>query len=362
MPHLNPFAEMTRARGAVMRDYAGVELPETFGDPLKECIDVRSGAGLFDLSFRTGLVFTGSDRATFLHNMLSNDITSLRPGSGCYATLLTRESKIVADANVLCMEESIRLDLDSRVKERARQHLERFLVADDVEIEDRSGLETSLGVHGPRAAEVLEASSSGLRLPDAELGHVQVTIAGAPVSIVRSQWTGEPGFDLVLPRSHAASVWNGLLAAGAPLGLRPTGMAAANTLRIEAGVPWVDVDFDETNLVLEAGLERGIHFRKGCYLGQEIVERASARGHVNKRLVGLRIEGELAPRRDARILRAGVETGRVTSAAFSPHLRAPIALGYVKRDATAAGTRLEVETSGAAAGAEVVELPFYRRS
>ena len=113
MPHANPFVEMTRARGAVMRDYAGVELPETFGDPLKECIDVRSAAGLFDLSFRTGLVFTGSDRATFLHNMLSNDITALAPGSGCYATLLTRESKIVADANVLCMEEGIRLDLGS---------------------------------------------------------------------------------------------------------------------------------------------------------------------------------------------------------------------------------------------------------
>src|SRR2546425_78983 len=132
MPHANPFGELTRTRGAVMRDYAGVELPETFGDPLKESID------------------------------------------------------------------------------------------------DRSDSETSLGVHGPRAAEVLEASASGLRLPDAEIGHVQATLAGAPVSIIRSQWTGEAGFDLVVPRSHAASIWDALLAAGAPLGLRPVGMAAAN--------------------------------------------------------------------------------------------------------------------------------------
>ena len=126
MPHANPFAEMTRARGAVMRDYAGVELPETFGDPLKECIDVRSAAGLFDLSFRTGLVFTGSDRATFLHNLLSNDITALRPGSGCYATLLTRESKVVADANVLCMAESIRLDRSPRREAGVRARRARF--------------------------------------------------------------------------------------------------------------------------------------------------------------------------------------------------------------------------------------------
>jgi folate-binding protein YgfZ len=318
----------------------------------------RTAAGLFELD-RAGLVFTGADRATFLHNMLSNDVLALRPGTGCYATLLTRESKVVADANVLCMEESIRLDLDVRVADRARQHLERFLVADDVEIENRAGAEISLGVHGPRSAQVMEAAAPGQPLPHNELDHLPATIAAAAAVIVRSHWTGEIGFDLIVPSSQAAAVSQALLRAGEPLGLRRGGCAAADVLRLEAGIPRVGVDFDESNLVLEVGLERGIHFRKGCYLGQEIVERASARGHVNKRLVGLRIAAAGAPRRDDRILRSGSEIGRITSAAFSPHLQKPIALGYVKRDASDPGTRVDIATSAGVVSGEVVELPFY---
>jgi folate-binding protein YgfZ len=355
----SPFAELARARGAVFRDYGGLALVETYGDPLTECAAVRAGAGLFDLSFRTTLQFTGPDRTAFLHNLLSNDIAALRPGTGCYATLLTRESKVVADANVFCMEDSIRLDLDLRVKDRARAHLEKFLVADDVEIEDRTEAETSLGVHGPRSSEILRATLAA-DVPAAALQHVTGTIAGAPVLVARVEWTGDPGFDVTVARAEGPAVWLALLAAGAPLGLRPAGMAAAEILRLEAGIPYVDVDFDESHLVLEAGLERGINFQKGCYLGQEIVERASARGHVNKRLVGLRIHGERTPARGARILKDGSETGRVTSAVFSPSLRAPIALGYVRRDAIAAGSRIDVEISGTTAVAEVVALPFYR--
>jgi folate-binding protein YgfZ len=358
----SPFLELARARGAALHSYGGHELAETFGDPLDECRHVRSAAGLFDLSFRAGLSFTGADRATFLHNLLSNDVSGLRPGTGCYATLLTRESKVVADSYVFCSSDSIRLELDGRVKDRAREHLERFLVADEVEIEDRSEAETSLAVHGPRAAEALAAAGGGLVLPTSEFEHTAGNIGSTPVLVARVDWTGEPGFDLVVRRADAAEVWKALLAAGFPFGLRPVGMAAANILRVEAGVPWVDVDFDESNLVLEAGLERGISFRKGCYLGQEIVERASARGHVNKRLVGISIAGDVTPSAGSRVFAEGRETGHLTSAVFSPHLRSAIALGYVRRDSTQPGTKLEIESSGSALSGVVSELPFYRAS
>jgi folate-binding protein YgfZ len=354
----SPFAELGRARGAVFHDYGGLTLVETYSDPLTECADVRAGAGLFDHSYRTALRFTGQDRVTFLHNLLSNDIAALRPGMGCYATLLTRESKVVADANVFCMEDSVRLDLDVRIKDRARAHLEKFLVADDVEIEDRAELETSLGVHGPRSSEIMGATLAAA-VPRAAFQHVSGTIAGATVLVARVDWTGDPGFEVSVARAEGPAVWQTLLGAGAPFGLRPVGMAAAEILRLEAGIPYPDVDFDERHLVLEAGLERGVSFRKGCYLGQEIVERASARGHVNRRLVGLRVHGDRAPARGARILKDGAETGRITSSAFSPHLRSPIALGYVRRDAAAEGSRVEVELSGTTVVAEVAALPFY---
>lgn len=356
----SPLVDVARARGVACRSYGGVELVEAFTDPSAEATAARAGAGLFDLSFRAGLQFTGPDRATFLHNLLSNDIAALRPGTGCYATLLTRESKVVADADVLCMKDAIRLELDRRVKDRARSHLERFLVADDVEIEDRSGEETSLGIHGPRAPEILAAALPEYDVPQAELEHGPAAIAGAPLLVVRDDWTGDPGFDVVVARGDALRVWEAMLAVGSALGLQPAGMAAADVLRLEAGRPRVGVDFDETNLVLEAALERGIHFSKGCYLGQEIVERASARGHVNKRLVGLRLEGSVVPQPGARIAAEGADVGRITSAAYSPHLGSAIALGYVKRAFTDPGSRVSVELPGATAPAVVTTLPFYR--
>jgi folate-binding protein YgfZ len=362
MPFSSPFADLSLARGALMRSYDGIELAESFTDSKTEAIETRRGAGLFDRSFRAGLHFTGQDRATFLHNLLSNDIAALRPGTGCYATLLTRESKVVADADVLCMDDAIRLELDRRVKDKARAHLERFLVADDVEIEDRSEQDASLGVHGPRAPEIVKAALPDCDLPEQELDHRTATMAGATLLIVRTDWTGDPGFDVVTARADAPRVWQAMLTVGEAQGLRPAGMAAADILRLEAGRPRVGVDFDETRLVLEAALERGIHFSKGCYLGQEIVERASARGHVNKRLVGLRVEGNAPPQSGARILVEGSEVGRVTSAALSPHLDSAIALGYVKRAFTDPGTRVSVEISGGSTPALVATLPFYHRS
>jgi folate-binding protein YgfZ len=236
------------------------------------------------------------------------------------------------------------------------------LVADDVEIEDRSEQDASFGVHGPRAPEIVKAALPDCDLPRQELDHRTAMMAGATLLIVRTDWTGDSGFDIVTARTDAPRVWQAMLTVGEARGLRPAGMAAADILRLEAGRPRVDVDFDETRLVLEAALERGIHFSKGCYLGQEIVERASARGHVNKRLVGLRVEGSVPPQPDALIFAEGSEVGRVTSAAFSPHLGSAIALGYVKRAFANPGIRVSIDISSGSTPAEVATLPFYRRS
>jgi folate-binding protein YgfZ len=361
MAFSSPFAAWSFGHGARMRSYGGIDLAESFTDAQTEAIETRLGAGLFDRSWRASLRFTGQDRATFLHNLLSNDVAALRPGTGCYATLLTRESKVVADGDVLCLEDAIRFELDRSVTEKARAHLERFLVADDVEIDDRSEQDASLGVHGPRAPEIVKAAFPDCDLPQRELEHRLAAMAGATLLIVRTDWTGDPGFDFVTARADALRVWQTMVSIGEARGLRPAGMAAAEILRLEAGRPRIGVDFDETRLVLEAALERGVHFSKGCYLGQEIVERASARGHVNKRLVGLRIEGETPPLPDARIIAEESEVGRVTSGVFSPHVDSAIALGYVRRGFTDPGTRVSVEIAATRAPAVVATLPFYRR-
>lgn len=357
----NPLAAVESARGAVLRVYGGLELPEKFADAMAEYDSVRHGAGLFDLSFRGPLRFTGTDRASFLHNLLTNDVASLRPGDGCYAALLTQQSRVVADANVYALEDSILLDLDLRLMARAREHLEKHLVADDVEIEDASATHLWLGVHGARALDALRAAVDA-PLPEAALSHAALEAAGVPVRVARTAWTGALGYDLLVARDRAAELWEALLAAGAAAGLRPAGMVAFNVLRVEAGIPWVGVDVDESHLVLEAGLERAINFRKGCYLGQEVVERASARGHVNRRLVGLRIAGRVAPPSGAKLWSDGKEIGQVTSAVLSPAVAAPIALAYVRREHVEPGSRIEVDVPSGRTTAEVVSMPFSAAS
>ncbi len=354
----SPLRDLERAAGAVLRRYGGLELPEKFADVAAEVEAARSSAGLFDLAFRSRLAFRGADRATFLHNLLSNEVLSLGPGAGCYTTLLTQQSKVVVDGNLFVLEEVILFDVDRRLKGRAREHLEKFLIADEVEIDDLEESEASIGIEGPRSIDILRIAAGGVEPPASPYRHAAVTIGGASARVARVHWTGDPGFDVTAATESAAAVWQALRAAGEPLGLVPAGMAAFNILRIEAGIPWVGVDVDESHLVLEAGLERGISFQKGCYLGQEVVERASARGHVNRRLVGLRLDGAVVPKAGAKVLRGGAEVGRVTSAVYSPAAGTAIAMGYVRREAMAAGSRLEIESAG---GAEVVSMPFLRR-
>ncbi len=358
----SPFLDAERAAGATIQTYGGLELPEKFVDPMAEYEAARAAAGLFDLSFRGSLRFTGSDRTSFLQNMLSADIRALRPGGSCYTAILTQQSKVVADGKVSCFDDSLLLDVDLRFKDRVREHLEKFLVADEVEIEDQSEAETTLGIHGPRAGAVLQAALEGQDLPEAEQEHRSARIGDQSLRIAWSNWTGDKGFDVSIPRQSAAAIWGVVAKAGLPFGLRPIGMVAFNVLRVEAGIPWMGVDFDESSLVLEAGLDRAISFTKGCYLGQETVERTHSRGHVNRKLVGLRFDGRMVPRAGAKVAQDGSEVGRVTSAVFSPAVGSAIGMGYVRREVMNPGSRLQVELPSGTITAEVVAMPFFRRS
>lgn len=356
----SPLADALRAKGATLAEFRGTELAADFGDVEAEWRRGSSAAGIFDLAFRSALCFRGDDRQTFLHNLLSNDVASLRPGQGCHAALLTQQSRVVADAFVFCRAQSVRMELDRALAERSRAHLEKYLVADDVEIEDLGATEAAIGVFGPRAAEVLAAA--GAALPSERFAHLDGAIGGVPVWIARTDASGDLGYEIVTVPERAAELLDRLLAAGEPFGAGLGGMRALDVLRLEAGIPWPGIDFDDQHLVLEAGLEHAIHFQKGCYLGQEIVERASARGQVNRRLVGLRLSGTEAPARGAAITSGTVRRGEVTSAVFSFHDRAPIALGYLRREAANPGQRLEVEVPSGTAAAEIAPLPFRKRS
>ena len=352
------------SQGTPLTDDRGVELPSTFTNAQDEYTAVCEKAGLIDLSFRIQVKLTGADRADFLQGMLSNDIKALRPGDGCPATLLTEQGRIVADLRVYTRESAILLDMDARITDKTIEALDRFLIADDVEIEDLSAQQVTVAVQGPAAADAL--SAAGLSsLPEKDLQHQEATLAEASIRIIRSDQTGKGGYELHIPNDQAAHVWQALSQTD---GILPTGQRALNILRVEAGIPWYGLDMDENRIVLEVGLDQAISLNKGCYLGQEVVERVSARGHMNRRLCGLLLQntsqdGALPtalPTKGGKLFHDAKEVGWITSVVTSPRMGRPIALGYVRHEYIEPGTQLKIDRPGTGMIAEVTKLPFLQ--
>ncbi len=354
-----PLLTWHETHGAHVIDDRGIALPAHFTDSLREYHAVRDKVGLIDASFRVSLCMTGEDRVSFLQGIVSNDIKALRLGEGCAATLLTEQGRLVADLRVYALESALLIDVDARIKDKALDTFSRFIIADDVELEDLSEQYMTFALQGPLATHVLTAAEVTLSLVKA-FQHGVATIDGAAVHIARADDTGSDGYDLFVPRAHAEHVWQTLVRVGEPFGLQPVGMTALNLLRVEAGIPWYGVDMDESRIVLEVGLEHAISFKKGCYLGQEVVERATARGHVNRKLSGLLVHGETIPVSGDKLFHDTQEVGWITSAIASPRCGRPIALAYVRREQRAPGTQLRIDRQGTPVIAEVTTLPFAR--
>ncbi len=354
-----PLFTWHEAHGATFISDRGIELPSHFTDPLREYQGVCEKAGLIDYSFRVQVRMTGEDRVSFLQGIISNDIKVLRPGDGCAAVLLTEQGRLVADLRVYALDSSLLLDVDTRIKDKAMEMLSRFIIADDVEMEDLSEQQVTLALQGPLASQVLTAAGVSIALPKA-FQHGEGTIGGSSVHIVHADDTGLDGYELLVPQSQAEGVWQTLLQVGAPFELQPVGLTALNMLRVEAGIPWYGVDMDESRIVLEVGLEHAISFKKGCYLGQEVVERATARGHVNRKLSGLLVHGKTIPVSGDKLFHDSQEVGWITSAVDSPRLGRPIALAYVRREHLTPGTQLRIDRQGTPMIAEIVMLPFAR--
>jgi folate-binding protein YgfZ len=359
----SPLRKALVACGARFAPYDDArELADAFGaDVLAEYHAVRSAAGLLDLSHRRKIRVRGADRATFLHGMLTNDIKRLGAGEGCPAAFLTVQGRVVADLRVFVDVESILLDATPVAASGLVAGLERHLIADDVELEEVTAELATLAVVGPRAVEVLTMTFGRVPPLARELDHCGWSVAGPPGVLARVSEVAEPGYQLMVPPGAGVDLWARILECGRGLGLAPVGRSAFDVLRVEAGVPWYGIDMDESRLALEVGFSDSISATKGCYLGQEVIERVGARGHVNRRLTGLRVLGTAVPERGAAVLAGEKEIGTVTSAVTSPAVGGPVALAYVRREHLEPGTRVAVLAEGGPVDADVTPLPFIRR-
>ncbi len=355
MPGKSALIDHLALRGACFEQLFSRRVAASFGDPATEYEAVRSSAGLFDISYVGRLRVGGRDRARYLHSMLTNDIKQLRPGMGCYAALLTHQGKMESDAFVFADEEEIWLECPPAGTARVGETLRRYVVADQVEVEDHTDDFCALSIQGPDSLKIATAvapEASGCAAP---LTHCVVEGASGPWRVIRRDRSGYGGIDFWMPGADAATVWDRLVEAGQ---VCPCGHEALNWLRTEAGIPWFGVDMDESSLPMEFGLESALSFTKGCYRGQEIVARVTHRGRLDRRLSALAVQHREPPHRGAEVFSAGVPAGHVTSAVVSPRLGLPLALAILKNDFREPGTQLEVRIGGETRPASVVPLPL----
>jgi folate-binding protein YgfZ len=303
----------------------------------------RAAAGLFALPQRGVLEVEGEDRVRWLDGMLTNEVARLAPGpgrSGCRALALTRKGGVLADVHIWLRPRCFWLETEAAAVPGLLAHLRKLVVADDVQLADRSSALAILALEGPAAPDLLERAA-GRPLELAEGSVAELEIGGVALAAAAYGASGEPAFRLAAPARAASRAVAALQEAGRPLGLVEGTEEAFEILRIEAGTPRFGAELDPGVLPAEARLEAAIAFEKGCYTGQEVVARVESRGRVRRHLVGLRVEGDAAPEPGAAVEAQGARVGEVTSGCVSPSC-GPIALAYVSVPHDAPGTSLRV--------------------
>lgn len=307
---------------------------------------VREGAAWHRLEDRILIRVVGDDRVSFLHGMCSNDIRGMHPGQVAPALLLTERAHVVADLFIYAETDAFVFEIERELWPRARAHLERFLVADDVEFEELPDW-SILDIEGPRAAEII-----GQLLPEAAGLDPWRFVEAATLKIgalPRYDW---PAITVLGERVALASL------SGTLRGLAPEADATVfETLRIERGIARVGTDTSDKTLALEARLERAISLNKGCYIGQETLERATAHGALKKKLYGLRLAAGLPPALGAIVTLSGREIGTITSAVQSPDLGA-LGLAIIHHSGWIPGAAVVIKDSAGERPAVVSDLPF----
>jgi len=354
-----PLHEFHHSLRANFAELNGTEIVSDYGDWLAEYKSLRETAGVLDLSFRSRICLIGNDRIRFLHGQITNDVKKLRVGEGCYSAITTNKGKMESDLNLFNLPDELLLDFEPGLTEEISARLEKFIVADDVQLVDAAPHYGLLSVQGPKAESVIHSLDLFPEIPVKQFGSVKIsdTTLGE-IYLANNSRLGEGGFDLFVPNNSLGTVVDKLIAAAKQIGGRACGWTAFETVRIENGIPRFGADMDETNIPLECGIEsRAIVYNKGCYIGQEVINRIHSIGHVNRELRILRLDDDLQnlPARGDNFFFNDKEVGFVTSSAKSPEV-GNIALGYVRREANQIGTKLILKTASGEIAAKIVKL------
>ena len=382
----SPLHERHAALGATMIERDGWSVPQSYGDVLLEYAAVREGGcGVIDLSNRGRILVSGTEAVQFLNGLITNDMKTLAVGSWMPAAFPNVQGRLIASVRVIRLNDegtdrnvcpTFLIDTEAATHERVLKTIERFTLAGDFRVTDATSQTAQLSVQGKKASEIVRAvlgeeaaslaANQATQIAQIRTGSSsdRVTRVSATTdeitdgfTVIRASHTAEDGFDLIVNSLQASDLWEALQSAGA----RPVGFDALEMLRIEAGLPRYGVDMDESNVVTETALDDAVSYTKGCYVGQEIIARIKYRGHVAKKLTGIVFEQAVKVEAGAIIKSSDdKEAGRITSVTDSPHLGHTIALGYLKYDYLAPGTKVKIIAGDKELLAQVAELPFVR--
>ncbi len=332
-------------------DYRGATTAARFGDPQAEFAALRGGCGVYDLGFRAKISLTGGDRVRWLNGMVTNNIRDLSVDQGAYAFLLNPQGHILGDLYAYNRGDSITVNTDRGQEEKILATFDHYIIMDDVEVTNLSEQLTALGIGGPKSREVLAAA--GFATPEMQALQVQsVMWQGTECTLVRGEESESASYEIWVAPGSVRQLWDALLAAGA----MAAGFEALELQRIVSGVPRYGVDIRERDLPQETEQARALNFNKGCYVGQEIVERIRSRGAVHRKFTGFVADGPIPIAAGTRILAGEKEVGEITSTSCVQlnGRGKTVALGYIRREVGVPGREVTIGT----AKATVVQLPI----
>ncbi|MFZ0816964.1 MAG: glycine cleavage T C-terminal barrel domain-containing protein [Candidatus Sulfotelmatobacter sp.] len=340
-------------------EYRGATTAALFSDAPDEFSALLSGCGIYDLGFRARISLSGGDRVRWLNGMVTNNIRDLAAGRGVYAFLLNPQGRILGDMLVYNAGESLIVETDRNQAEKIAATFDHYIIMDDVEVTNIGEEQTTLGLAGPRSRAVLNAA--GIEAPEMQplqmiAPKCNCDCGCVACTVVRGEDAAQESYEIWLASKDVYKTWSALVAAGAT----PVGSEALEMQRVAAGIPLYGVDIRERDLPQETEQMRALNFNKGCYVGQEIVERIRSRGNVHRKLTGFLMEGAAAVEAGAKIVagKAGdeKEVGDVTSVAVlrTGSGEQTLALGYIRREVGVPGREVTIGV----VEATVIQLPF----
>ena len=350
-----PLLGVHKSAGATIGTWFGCALPGSFTSPanhgdvedwLPEYRSARETVALIDKNYRAYLRFTGPDRVRYLNAILTNNIKDLAPGQGIVSLFLNPQGRIQAEIETYATTESLFCVSYSMIRESLVPALDKFIIMDDVTLADETDLFGTVALEGPNAADLVRKLTSVDVASLSDLSFQETSLAGISCGLTKRSPGGIAGAEFLATREDLPRLWDTLRAEVEIIGGRAMGYQALSALRLEQGIPWFSYDFGDKQIPHEAGLEHShISYTKGCYTGQEIVERVRSRGQVNRVRVLVKFEAREPPAAGATLIADGKEAGYVTRAAFSPALQTAIGMAYVRREKSEVGNQLSCESS-----------------